>query len=68
MGTSTAAAMAKAGAGVVIADADLSGPTLADAILALYRDEEQRRAMAEASQAWGRPESALRIAQLLTQM
>ncbi len=63
-----AAAVAKVGGAVVIVDADLSGPTLADAILALYRDEEQRRAMAEASAILGRPEAARYIARLLIQM
>ena len=63
-----AAEVEKAGAAVVIEDSDLSGATLAAVILALREDDERRAAMAEASTAWGGPEAARDIAQLLLAM
>ena len=60
-----AAEVAEAGGAVVIPDAELCGPALAQRILALYKDTEERAVMARASAAWGRPEAARNIAQLL---
>ncbi len=60
-----AAEIAGAGGAVVIADAELCGPALAERILALYGDHEERTAMAQASAAWGRPGAAREIAQLV---
>ncbi len=52
------------GAAVVIRDAELSGPGLADTIEALLGDADKLRAMAAASRELGRPEAAAAIARL----
>ena len=46
----------------------LSGAELAEVVLGLRRDEQQRRAMAESSAAWGRPEAAQDIARILLEV
>jgi len=52
------------GAALVIRDADLSGPRLADAIEALLGDPARLAAMAKASKELGRPKAAATIARL----
>jgi len=51
-----------AGAAVLIEDADLGGPGLAETVGALARDPARRRAMARSARALGRPDAAERIA------
>ncbi len=63
-----AAAVQEAGAALVIEDEELSGSRLTEVVIGLRRDEQQRRAMAEASAAWGQPGAARHIAQLLVEM
>ena len=58
-----AAAMVEAGAAVRIADADLDGRTLVDAIASL--DDTRLRAMAKASAAAGRRDAARRVVAVL---
>ena len=57
-----AAWMADAGAAVVIADAELDGPRLADAVGDLLADRERLRRMAAASASLARPDAAQVIA------
>jgi len=63
-----AAEVEEAGAALVIPNEKLSGPRLAEVVLDVRRDEQRRRAMAEASAAWGRPEAAQDIAQILLEV
>jgi len=56
--------MAKAGAAVVVADADLSSERLAVVLRDLLWDDERRARMAEASRSLGHPEAAERVAEL----
>ncbi len=60
-----AAEVEEVGAALVIGDEQLSGPKLAEVVLGLRRDEQRRTEMAQASAAWGRPEAAWDIAQVL---
>jgi UDP-N-acetylglucosamine--N-acetylmuramyl-(pentapeptide) pyrophosphoryl-undecaprenol N-acetylglucosamine transferase len=54
--------IARAGGAEVIEQRELTGPRLADAILALARDPARRERMAAAIQAFARPDAAARIA------
>jgi len=63
-----AAEVEEAGAALVIPDEKLSGSKLAEVILELRQDEQQRTEMAQASAAWGRPEAAQDIAQILLEV
>lgn len=63
--TANAQALARAGAAVVIADAELDADRLAAELDALLADPEARRAMAERSAALGRPDAADRVAALV---
>jgi len=63
-----AAEVEEAGAALVIPDEQLSASRLAEAVLGLRRDEQQRRAMTEASTAWGRPDAAQHIARILLEV
>jgi UDP-N-acetylglucosamine--N-acetylmuramyl-(pentapeptide) pyrophosphoryl-undecaprenol N-acetylglucosamine transferase len=54
--------IARAGGAEVIEQRELSGPRLADAILALARDRTRRERMAAAMQGFARPDAAARIA------
>jgi len=58
-----ARALAGAGAAEMILQNDLTGPGLAEAILALSDDRERLAAMARAARERGRPEAARRIAE-----
>ena len=60
----TAEAMARAGAAVVVPEADLETGRLADTILALLDDRERLASMRQASLARGRPDAAGDIARL----
>jgi UDP-N-acetylglucosamine--N-acetylmuramyl-(pentapeptide) pyrophosphoryl-undecaprenol N-acetylglucosamine transferase len=62
--TFNARKLADAGAAVVIAEKDLDGGTLADAVTALLGDPPRMARMSEASRALGRPDAASRIADL----
>ena len=63
-----AAEVEEVGAAMVIPDEQLSGSKLAEVVLGLRRDEQQRTEMAQASAAWGRPEAAQDIARILLEM
>jgi UDP-N-acetylglucosamine--N-acetylmuramyl-(pentapeptide) pyrophosphoryl-undecaprenol N-acetylglucosamine transferase len=62
--TLNAAAMAAAGAAVVVADDELDGSRFDDALLSLLSDAERRANMAAASKALGRPGAAEDVADL----
>jgi len=57
--------MADAGAAVVIADAQLSAPSLREAVAALLGDRERLAAMAAAAESLARPDAAREVAQEL---
>jgi len=63
-----AAEVQEAGAAIVILDEQLSGAKLAEVVLGLRRDEQQRTEMAQASAAWGRPEAAPDIGRILLEV
>ena len=50
--------LARAGAAELIEQKDLTGPVLADRVLALARDPERRRALAQAARTFARPDAA----------
>ena len=56
-----AEAMASTGAAEVLLQNDLSGPVLAQRILALARDADRRRAIAAAARTFARPDAAAAI-------
>jgi len=60
-----AAELARAGAAVVVPDAELTGPALAQTVSGLLDDEERRTRMAAAARRLGRPDAAGRIAELV---
>lgn len=60
--TQNARFMERAGAAVVVPDAELDGPRLAREVGALLRAPERMRAMAKAASAVARPDAAQRIA------
>ena len=62
--TFNARKLGEAGAAVMIAEKDLTGETLADAILGLLDDPARLARMAAASRALGRPDAAARISDL----
>lgn len=61
--TQNAHFMERAGAAVVVPDAELDGPRLAREVGALLRAPERMRAMAKAASAVARPDAAQRIAE-----
>lgn len=61
--TKNAGWMARAGAAVVLADEECTGPRLRELVGALLADRDRLRAMADASAALGRPEAADRVAE-----
>jgi UDP-N-acetylglucosamine--N-acetylmuramyl-(pentapeptide) pyrophosphoryl-undecaprenol N-acetylglucosamine transferase len=63
--TRNAKALAAAGAGVVIADAELDGDRLAAELSALLDDPDRLDAMSRAARALGRPDAAARVADLV---
>ena len=65
--TRNARGVVEAGAGVLVADADLDGPGFAEAVIGLLTDRERRQAMAQASRLLGRPDAAARVARLATE-
>lgn len=60
-----AAELAEAGAALVVADSDLSGPWLAATVRELLDDDERRQRMAKAALKLGRPDAADRIAAIV---
>jgi len=62
--TRNAASLLAAGAAEVISDADLDTPRFGDTLLRLLSDAEARATMAAASKSLGRPDAALRVAEL----
>jgi UDP-N-acetylglucosamine--N-acetylmuramyl-(pentapeptide) pyrophosphoryl-undecaprenol N-acetylglucosamine transferase len=66
--TFNARKLGEAGAAVVIAERDLTGETLADAILGLLDDPVRLDRMAAASRTLGRPDAAARIVDLCLEL
>jgi len=60
-----AAELERAGAAVVVPDQRLTGTGLAETVLALLDDDARRQRMAGAARRLGRPDAAVRIAQLV---
>lgn len=60
-----AAELARAGAAVVVADAEVSGARLLEILHPLLDDDGRRRRMAEAARRLGRPDAARQIAALV---
>lgn len=60
-----AAALAATGGALVIADADLDGPSLVANVEPLLADADHRARMAQASLAFGRPDAAANVARLV---
>ncbi|MCX7598604.1 MAG: UDP-N-acetylglucosamine--N-acetylmuramyl-(pentapeptide) pyrophosphoryl-undecaprenol N-acetylglucosamine transferase [Armatimonadetes bacterium] len=60
--------IAKAGAGIIVADEELDGDRLAAEVLGLVTDEQRRREMAAAAKRWARPEAAAKVAGLLLEI
>ncbi len=60
-----AAELERAGAAVVVPDQRLTGTGLAETVLALLDDDARRQRMAGAARRLGRPDVAVRIAQLV---
>lgn len=63
--TRNAESVARAGAALLMAERDLSGPALADAIRRLLRDPERLERMEKAALALARPDAAARIVDLV---
>ncbi|MGV3722244.1 MAG: undecaprenyldiphospho-muramoylpentapeptide beta-N-acetylglucosaminyltransferase [Actinomycetota bacterium] len=63
--TSNAKALAEAGAGVLVRDAELDGARLAREVSALLDNPPRLKQMREASRGLGRPDAAQRVADLL---
>jgi UDP-N-acetylglucosamine--N-acetylmuramyl-(pentapeptide) pyrophosphoryl-undecaprenol N-acetylglucosamine transferase len=59
--------MADAGAAIVIADDQLSGPTLGAAVASLLADERRMAAMSQAARSLARPQAASEVARELLQ-
>lgn len=64
----TAAAMAAAGAAVMLTETDLTSGRLSDALLELLDDQERLHTIGAASRSRGRPDAAARIAQIGLQL
>lgn len=64
----TAAAMAQAGAAVMLSESDLESGLLGGTLLSLLRDREQLRRLGDASRSRGRPHAANRIAQIALEL
>ena len=62
--TLNARAVQEAGAGALVADADLDGPAFAEELLRLLADEQGREAMAAAASALGRPHAGDAVADM----
>jgi UDP-N-acetylglucosamine--N-acetylmuramyl-(pentapeptide) pyrophosphoryl-undecaprenol N-acetylglucosamine transferase len=62
--TGNARHLVDAGAAELLADAELSGPTLAEAVDRLLDDDGALRAMGAAARRWARPDAAAEIAAL----
>ena len=60
--------IARAGAGLVIEERDLSGERLAGTIAQLVADPARRRQMSEAARQLARPDAAARIADRVEQL
>jgi UDP-N-acetylglucosamine--N-acetylmuramyl-(pentapeptide) pyrophosphoryl-undecaprenol N-acetylglucosamine transferase len=60
--------LARAGAAVVLRDADLTGETLATSVSALLADANRRRAMSHAMRAWSRPDAAADCARAILEV
>jgi UDP-N-acetylglucosamine--N-acetylmuramyl-(pentapeptide) pyrophosphoryl-undecaprenol N-acetylglucosamine transferase len=65
--TRNARGVVEAGAGVLVADADLDGPQYAEALVSLLLDDGRRERMAAAARTLGRPDAAARVARLATE-
>jgi len=63
--TTNARALAAAGAARVIEERELTGETVARAVVDLLEEPERLRAMEEAARGLGRPDAAARVADLL---
>jgi UDP-N-acetylglucosamine--N-acetylmuramyl-(pentapeptide) pyrophosphoryl-undecaprenol N-acetylglucosamine transferase len=63
--THNARALEQAGGAVVIADDDLSGRALVEAVTPWLADEDARRTAAASARAFGRPDAAANVARLL---
>lgn len=59
--TRNAEALERAGAAIMVREAELSGSKLADSIRGLVEQDERRRAMAQAARSQGRPDAAAAI-------
>jgi len=60
--------LARVGAAEVISEGDLSPEQLAVRLSAIIDDEPRRRRMSEASLAWGKPDAATRLADLVAEV
>jgi UDP-N-acetylglucosamine--N-acetylmuramyl-(pentapeptide) pyrophosphoryl-undecaprenol N-acetylglucosamine transferase len=58
----------RAGAAVVLREADLTAEALAARIMELMDDERGRRAMSDSARAWSRPDAAARVADLVVEV
>jgi UDP-N-acetylglucosamine--N-acetylmuramyl-(pentapeptide) pyrophosphoryl-undecaprenol N-acetylglucosamine transferase len=58
----------RAGAGVIVEDAALSGERLAQVVLELLNDPQRRAAMRGAARRWARPDAARRAAELILEV
>jgi UDP-N-acetylglucosamine--N-acetylmuramyl-(pentapeptide) pyrophosphoryl-undecaprenol N-acetylglucosamine transferase len=58
----------RAGAGIIVEDAELTAERLANEVLGLCRDEKRRREMAQAARRWARPDAARRVAELVLEI
>jgi UDP-N-acetylglucosamine--N-acetylmuramyl-(pentapeptide) pyrophosphoryl-undecaprenol N-acetylglucosamine transferase len=63
--TANARAVADAGGGVLVADADLTAERLAEELDALLGDRARLAAMGAAARSLGRPDAAARVAELV---
>lgn len=63
--TANAEALARAGGAIVIPDAQLDGPRLAEAVATLLGDPSRLAAMATAAREWSRPDAAVRVAEMV---
>jgi UDP-N-acetylglucosamine--N-acetylmuramyl-(pentapeptide) pyrophosphoryl-undecaprenol N-acetylglucosamine transferase len=58
----------RAGAALVLPEAELTGRALAARIMGLMDDEEARRTMSDAARAWSRPDAAARVSDLVAEV
>jgi UDP-N-acetylglucosamine--N-acetylmuramyl-(pentapeptide) pyrophosphoryl-undecaprenol N-acetylglucosamine transferase len=65
---SNAAPLEKAGAALVIRDADLTGARLAQALTDLLGDETRRHAMSKAMRGWSKPDAAAKAAEAILEI